>query len=98
MIDFNQFPSPCYIMEEELLRKNLCLIKNVADRAGVEIILAFKYHGRRTFKKEPVFDKKRSRQGGSGDYSCFQVVCHVAFFLLSSRLPCGVLSLYSVNI
>ena len=42
MIDFNQFPSPCYIMEEELLRKNLCLIKNVADRAGVEIILAFK--------------------------------------------------------
>ena len=31
MIDFNQFPSPCYIMEEELLRKNLCLIKNVAD-------------------------------------------------------------------
>ena len=42
MIDFNQFPSPCYIMEEELLRKNLCLIKSVADRAGVEIILAFK--------------------------------------------------------
>ena len=42
MIDFNQFPSPCYIMEEELLRKNLSLIKSVADRAGVEIILAFK--------------------------------------------------------
>ena len=42
MIDFTQFPSPCYIMEEELLRKNLSLIKNVADRAGVEIILAFK--------------------------------------------------------
>ena len=42
MIDFTQFPSPCYIMEEELLRKNLCLIKSVADRAGVEIILAFK--------------------------------------------------------
>ena len=42
MIDFTRFPSPCYIMEEELLRKNLSLIKNVADRAGVEIILAFK--------------------------------------------------------
>ena len=42
MIDFTQFPSPCYIMEEELLRKNLCLIKSVADRVGVEIILAFK--------------------------------------------------------
>ena len=40
--DFGLFPSPCYIMEEELLRKNLTLIKSVADRAGVEIILAFK--------------------------------------------------------
>ena len=29
-------------MEEELLRKNLSLIKSVADNAGVEIILAFK--------------------------------------------------------
>lgn len=42
MINFSLFPSPCYIMEEELLRKNLSLIKSVADRAGVEIILAFK--------------------------------------------------------
>ena len=42
MIDFSLFPSPCYIMEENLLRKNLSLIKSVADRAGVEIILAFK--------------------------------------------------------
>lgn len=42
MIDFTQFPSPCYILEEELLRRNLRLIKSVADRAGVEIILAFK--------------------------------------------------------
>lgn len=42
MIDFTQFPSPCYIMEEERLRKNLSLIKSVAQRAEVEIILAFK--------------------------------------------------------
>ena len=42
MIDFSLFPSPCYILEEALLRKNLALIKDVADRAGVEIILAFK--------------------------------------------------------
>jgi len=34
--------SPCYIIEENLLRKNLALIRSVADRAGVEIILAFK--------------------------------------------------------
>ena len=43
MIDFDRFPSPCYIMDEELLRKNLTLIKSVADRSGVEIILAFKH-------------------------------------------------------
>ena len=36
MIDFNCFPSPCYIMEEELLRKNLALIKSVSDGAGEE--------------------------------------------------------------
>lgn len=42
MINFDRFPSPCYIMEEELLRKNLTLIKSVAERAEVEIILAFK--------------------------------------------------------
>lgn len=42
MIDFNQIPSPCYVLEEELLCKNLELIKSVKDRAGVNIILAFK--------------------------------------------------------
>jgi carboxynorspermidine decarboxylase len=42
MIDFNKIPSPAYVMEEELLRKNLSLIKSVKDRAGVNIILAFK--------------------------------------------------------
>ena len=42
MIDFNTIPSPCYVLEEELLRKNLALIKRVKERAGVNIILAFK--------------------------------------------------------
>lgn len=42
MIDFSKIPSPCYVMEEELLRKNLSLIKRVKERAGVNIILAFK--------------------------------------------------------
>ncbi|KAA6352329.1 Carboxynorspermidine/carboxyspermidine decarboxylase [termite gut metagenome] len=42
MIDFSQFPSPCYIIEEELLRKNLTLIRNIKEQAEVEIILAFK--------------------------------------------------------
>ncbi|MDD4158689.1 MAG: carboxynorspermidine decarboxylase [Proteiniphilum sp.] len=42
MIDFTQIPSPCFVMEEELLRRNLQLIRSVQDRAGVSIILAFK--------------------------------------------------------
>ncbi len=42
MIDFNSIPSPCYVLEEELLRKNLAQIRAVKERAGVEIIMAFK--------------------------------------------------------
>src|SRR5690554_3323308 len=42
MIDITKIPSPCYVMEEELMRKNLQLIKSVKERAGIEIILAFK--------------------------------------------------------
>jgi len=42
MIDINKVPSPCFVMDEELLRKNLTLIKSVKERAGVNIILAFK--------------------------------------------------------
>lgn len=53
MIDFNKIPSPCYVMEEDLLRKNLELIKEVKDRAGVEIILAFKSFA--MWKSFPIF-------------------------------------------
>jgi carboxynorspermidine decarboxylase len=42
MIDLEKIPSPCYVMEEKLLRKNLSLIKYVKEQAGVTIILAFK--------------------------------------------------------
>lgn len=42
MIEIHKIPSPCFVMEEDLLRKNLTLIKSVKDRAGVNIILAFK--------------------------------------------------------
>ena len=42
MIDFDKIPSPCYVMEETLLRNNLKLIKSVKDSANVNIILAFK--------------------------------------------------------
>lgn len=42
MIDFNQIPSPCYVLEEDKLRRNLTLIKSVKERSGADIILAFK--------------------------------------------------------
>lgn len=42
MIDLDKIPSPCYVLEERLLRKNLQRIKSVQERAGVNILLAFK--------------------------------------------------------
>ncbi len=53
MIDIEKIPSPCYVMEEELLRKNLTLIKRVADESGAEIILAFKSFA--MWKSFPIF-------------------------------------------
>jgi carboxynorspermidine decarboxylase len=41
-IDYSKIPSPCYVIDEERFRKNLSLIKHVADESGTEIILAFK--------------------------------------------------------
>ncbi|WP_321286415.1 carboxynorspermidine decarboxylase [uncultured Sunxiuqinia sp.] len=42
MIDLNAIPSPCFVLEEKLLRKNLELIRSVAEDSEVEIIVAFK--------------------------------------------------------
>jgi carboxynorspermidine decarboxylase len=41
-IDINRVPSPCYVLDEQLLRNNLQLIKSAKERADVDIILAFK--------------------------------------------------------
>ncbi|XPV69348.1 MAG: carboxynorspermidine decarboxylase [Halarcobacter sp.] len=37
-----ELPSPCFVCEEELLKKNLELLKKVQDEAGVKILLALK--------------------------------------------------------
>lgn len=39
---FQAVPSPCFVIEEPLLRRNLELISRVKNEAGVEIIPAFK--------------------------------------------------------
>ena len=53
MLDIQSVPSPCYVMEETLLRKNLSLIRKVGEEAGVEIILAFKAFA--LWKSFPIF-------------------------------------------
>lgn len=50
---FNRIKMPAYILEEEKLRRNLSLIKGVADEAGIEIILAFKAFA--LWKTFPIF-------------------------------------------
>ena len=50
---FDNIHTPMYVLEEELLRRNLGLIKSVADRANVEIILAFKAYA--LWKTFPIF-------------------------------------------
>lgn len=42
MINFNEIPSPAYVLDETLLRRNLALIQSVKKESGAEIILAFK--------------------------------------------------------
>lgn len=41
-IDINKVPSPCYVLDGDLLRNNLRLINSVRQASGAEIILAFK--------------------------------------------------------
>lgn len=41
-IDFNKIPSPCYVIDETLLRNNLELIKGVNERAQVHILISLK--------------------------------------------------------
>jgi len=65
-IDFSKIPTPCYLIEEELLRKNLSLIKSVKEEAGVDIILAFK--GFSMWKAFPIVKEYISGAAASGAY------------------------------
>nr|MBS9782784.1 carboxynorspermidine decarboxylase [Arcobacter sp.] len=40
--NFEDLPTPAFVCEEELLEKNLKLLKKVQDEAGVNILLALK--------------------------------------------------------
>ncbi|WP_372648091.1 carboxynorspermidine decarboxylase [Draconibacterium sp.] len=41
-MNYKEIPSPAFVLDEKLLRKNLELINTVQQEAGIEIILAFK--------------------------------------------------------
>ena len=59
----HKMTTPYYLLEESLLRRNLELIRSVAERAGVEIILAFKAYALwRTF---PIFKEYIHASTGS---------------------------------
>ena len=62
----SSFTSPCYIMEEDLLRKNLSLIRTVAEQSGVDIILAFKAFA--LWKSFPIFREYISSTTASSPY------------------------------
>ncbi len=53
LADFSEIHTPIYVLEEQRLRDNLALIKSVAERAGMEIILAFKAYA--LWKTFPIF-------------------------------------------
>ncbi len=50
---FKEITRPVYVLEEELLRNNLSLVRDVAQRADMEVILAFKAYA--LWKTFPIF-------------------------------------------
>ena len=41
-LDFSKLPTPCYVVDERLLIKNLELLKSIEERTGCHILLATK--------------------------------------------------------
>ncbi|MEG2813222.1 MAG: carboxynorspermidine decarboxylase [Oscillospiraceae bacterium] len=41
-IDISNLPTPCYLIDERLLKKNLEILKNISDKTGCKILLAQK--------------------------------------------------------
>ena len=41
-VDFDNIPSPCYVIDESLLRNNLQLIKQVKEATKIDILVSFK--------------------------------------------------------
>ena len=59
-MEFDQLPSPCYVVDERILAENLGVLKSVQDRTGAKIILALK-----GFAMHRVFPQIREVLGGT---------------------------------
>lgn len=63
---FDDLPTPCYVVDEELLEKNLKIIRGVAQRSGAKILLAQKAFS--MFAVYPLIKKYIDGTAASGLY------------------------------
>lgn len=61
-----ELETPCYVVDEELLRKNLEILKEVSDRSGAKILLAQKAFS--MFRVYPLIKKYLAGTASSGLY------------------------------
>ena len=64
--DYNTVPTPCFVVEEELLKNNLEILKSVIDRTGCHILLAQKCFS--MYHTYPLLSKYLSGTTASGLY------------------------------
>lgn len=65
-IDYSQIPSPCYVLDEDLLNHNLHIISSVSEATHAEIILALK--GFAMWSSFPLIKKYVTGVAASGLY------------------------------
>lgn len=65
-MDFSQLPTPCFVVDEGLIEKNLQILKGVMDRTGCKILLAQKAFS--MFALYPLIGKYLSGTTASGLY------------------------------
>ncbi|MDO6592185.1 carboxynorspermidine decarboxylase [Loktanella sp. D2R18] len=64
--DLNRVPSPCFVVDEAAIERNLSILADVADQSGANILLALKAFS--MFALTPLVDKYLSGTCASGLY------------------------------
>ena len=64
LMDYTKIKTPCYLVEESLLRKNLEILKDIMDKTGCHILLAQKAFS--MFKTYPLIGEYLSGTASSG--------------------------------